>query len=279
MTSSSPSLGQKTSVNKTTGLVLSGGGIAAVGHIPLLATLEDLGIKPDAIAGTSMGAVIAACYGAGMSASDIEEHVRSIAREPAKRTWQFVEVGWASMLTGDLEAEHALQTLLPSGLPETLAEMIIPVMVVATDLLAREPAVFQNENTLKALSASIAIPGIFEPVSWKERIFVDGGVTNNLPVDVLPEADFTIAIDTGAFPSETDKGSLTTIGVLTESLRIMMQTTTRVRLSQHKNIVLLQPPSRAIGALDLHRIEEALDNAHKFKDEMKRRLQEALDVS
>lgn len=266
-------------IGKSVVLALSGGGVAAVGHIPVLAVLEEFGVRPDVISGTSMGAVIAACFGAGMSAGDLEEYVRSVAREPAKRSLRFLDTGWNSVLTGALDAEHVLGSLLPIELPETLSKMNTSVKIVATDLQAREPVVFQSENTLKALSASIAIPGVFKPVIWDGRIFVDGGVTNNLPVDVLPSADITIAVDTGSFPAKVDQNSLSTLNVLTDSIRIMMQTMTQVRLNQTKNLVLLKPATRAIRALDLHRMEEALDSVNKEKDKFRRQLHEALDIA
>ncbi len=257
-------------------LALSGGGIAAMGHIVVLQAMEELGLKPDAIAGTSMGAAIGVCHGAGMSGAEIEDHVRAVARNRGARFRRFLTTGWTGLPKGTLDPEHLLRTILPEGLPETLAELPLPVTVVATDFRAREPVAFRKEDTLKALAASIAVPGLFRPVHWNGRDYVDGGICNNLPVDVLPESAATIAADVGMRSGRGERPLPSTIGMVTEAVRIMMHSMTRSRLALRENVTLIQPSLRVVGVLEVHRIEEVLDQAHDEMDDLKRQLETIL---
>ena len=265
--------GTQASKSPSLTVALSGGGVAGLGHIPVLAALDELELKPTAIAGTSMGAIIAACYASGLSASDIEAHVRSIVSSPIAHTWRYLSSGWQGLLKGSIQPEFVIDTVIPDTLPETLADLTVPTTIVATDFHLREPVLFRDENLRKALAASIAIPGVFQPLSWNGRVLVDGGVCNNLPMDVLPESDFTLAVDVASEPMSEESSVPGTLTAVTSSVRIMLWSMAKLQLQQRDNVILVQPESRLLGPLDLNRIEEAIELSRPQTELVKSRLE------
>jgi len=253
-------------------VALGGGGVAALGHIPVLAALDEMGLKPTAIAGSSMGAVIAACYGAGMTAAEIEEHARTIFSSPIAYARRYLTSGWQGLLTGTIEPEFFIDTVAPDTLPTTLGGMCIPTTVVATDIHQRESVLFKEEDLRKSLAASIAIPGVFRPLSWHGRVLVDGGVSNNLPVDVLPDSDFTLAVDVSSEPLTGGSEVPGALNAVTSSIRIMLWAITQSKLRQRDNVIFVQPESRVLGPLDLSRIVDAIDMSKPQTELVKRHL-------
>ena len=258
-------------------VALSGGGVAGLGHIPVLAALDELGVVPDAISGASMGAVIATCYASGMSAEAIEDHTLSITASPLSHTWKFFSSGWRDLMSATIPPEKVIDTIAPYNLPATLGEMAIPVTVVATDFNRREPVYFTTENTRKSLAASIAIPGVFSPFKWHNKLLIDGGVINNLPVDALPPSDYTLAVDVASEPPCTD-ASLTpgTFHNVTSSVRMMVSALSAEKLKARQNVILVQPDSRSLGPLELNKIEEAIRLSKPEKDKVKKRLEQLM---
>jgi len=256
----------------TVTVALSGGGVAGLGHVPVLAALDELHIKPVAIAGSSMGAVVAALYGAGMSALEIEAHVLSIVNSPLAYTRKYISGGWQGLLTGDIKPEVVIDTIVPPLLPESLQDMLIPITVVATDFHRREQVLFRHENTRLALAASIAIPGVFNPLEWDGRVLVDGGVTNNLPVDVLPPSDITLAVDVASEPLAEDNDVPGAIEAVTSSVRIMLRTMTEAKVKLRENVILVQPESRKLSPLDLTKIDDAIEMSRPQTEQVKQQL-------
>jgi len=257
-------------------IALSGGGVAGLGHIPILSALDELGVVPSAIAGTSMGAIVAACYGSGMSSRELEEYVLSITSSPVSHTRKFLTKGWRSLMTAAIDPASVVDTILPESIPKYLKDTNIPTYIIATDFHARESVVFHTEDTRKSLAASIAIPGVFKPFIWDNRVLVDGGVINNLPVDVLPASTHTLAVDVASEPAQNSNDSPGPIDSLVSSMRMLVSEGSRLRLEQRPNLLLVQPASRSVGPLDLHRIEEAISISKVQADELKRQLEKII---
>lgn len=265
------------SESPTLTVALSGGGVAGLGHIPVLAALDELGIKPTAISGASMGAVIAASYAAGMSAADIEAHVRAIARSPLAYTRRYLSNDWQGLLSGSVNPLSVVNTIAPDLWPQTMAELKIPTTIVATDFHAREPVFFTHEALRSAVAASIAIPGVFKPLKWNDKVLVDGGVYNNMPVDVLPPSSHTLAVDVASEPASDDNSTPGTVSAITSSVRIMLQALTILQLEKRDNVILIQPESRALSPLDLSRLEDAIDMSRPQTEAVKRQLAPLFD--
>lgn len=214
------------------GLALSGGGARGVAHVGVLQVLEEMGVPVDCVAGTSMGAVVGGFYAAGYSPQQIEEELQAIdwrgvfRGQPARRSLSFrrkeedsrypvgLEAGFKdgkfTIPGGALSAfalEFILQRLtLPIPAVDHFDQFPTPFRAVAADLATGDSVLLAEGDLALALRASMSIAGIYPPVEIDGRRLVDGGVVNNLPVDVVRAmgADVVIAVDVGAplSPSE-----------------------------------------------------------------------------
>ena len=159
---------------KTFALALGGGGARGLAHIPVLEALDDMGLKPTAIAGTSIGALIGAAYAAGMDGKHIRRHViaaahnrtETMGRLMAARAGTLASVfskGWSQAT--QMDAEKFCAQFLPQEIPADFSALEIPLTVIATDLHRRQEAALTSGPLYPALAASMAIPGLFRPVA------------------------------------------------------------------------------------------------------------------
>jgi len=174
------------------GLALGSGGARGWAHLGVLRRLNELGVSPHCVAGTSAGAIVAALY-----ASDGLKTMEDLA---GNMDWKqvahlFLEVNFprAGLLTG----KHVMRLLRSVIDVRAISSLRIPFAAVATDLMTEKEVVFQSGNLFEAIRASIGIPGIFTPAHLNGRYLVDGGLVNPLPVSVCRAmgADFVIAVD------------------------------------------------------------------------------------
>jgi len=209
------------------GLVLSGGGARGAAHVGVLKVLEQQRIVIDAVAGTSMGAVIGGLYASGLSAGEIEallesEQWRDAFREPAPRdSLSFrrktedqnflvkfplgLKGGSFRLPKGLVSGQRVNQLLRRHTFDvagrESFDQLPIPFRAVATDLETGEAVVLERGDLVDAIRASLAAPGVFAPIEIDGRLLVDGGLANNLPIDVAQQmgVDVLIVVDVG-FP-------------------------------------------------------------------------------
>jgi NTE family protein len=169
------------------GLALSGGGARGFAHVGTLRVLERHDVPVDVIAGTSMGAVIGAFAAAGYGSDDIHAVIRSIS-------WR--DVADLSLQAGIFKGDR-LAALLADLLPPRFEDLERPLAVTCTDLEHGQSVVITGGDLISAVRASASFPGAFEPVVIDGRALADGGICNNLPVDVLAlmRASVTIASD------------------------------------------------------------------------------------
>ncbi|MDM3870551.1 patatin-like phospholipase family protein [Porticoccus sp. W117] len=270
-----------------TGIALGGGGVRGLAHILALETLDKCGIKPAAIAGASMGAIIGALYASGLSGEDIHAGVnRHIIRKGddlknilAKKTDL---LKWLKLATptlrrgGFLNADGALHYLLDLIEVRTFEELKIPLTVVATDYWSGEVVEFRSGELLPALKASMAIPGVFPPVEIDGRVLVDGGIANNLPYDLLPpECDCTVAVDVA--PTRVPQEKEAVPGLLDAVLGtfdILLENADRQRLAKSPPSVYLKPKIVGVRTLDFDMIEEVFEQAAPAMAEFEDKLQQ-----
>ncbi len=258
-------------------VALSGGGAAGLGHIPVLEALDELGVTPVAMAGSSMGAVVSVCYASGLSGVALRAHVLEALDEPLRPLWRHVKdaVGRLRNPFTEMDGEAALKLALPDKVPERLEALSIPTSVVATDYHARRAHVFRDGRILPILGASVSIPGVFDPVSYGGRLYVDGGVSNNLPLDVLPTG-VCLAVDVASEPPDESEGVPSTMALVAGSMRVMMRALLDAKLEACPPAVFVQPDSRSYGALEFGKAREIMDAADPIKEEVKRKVAQAL---
>ena len=174
-------------------VAFGGGGARGLAHIHVIEALDELGIRPTAIAGSSIGAIMGAGMAAGMTGKDIHAYAHSVLSrraEVASRMWrarpgsigEMVEGGFR---VGQFNIERILKAFLPDAIPEDFAELKIPLKVTATDFFGHGLAVIESGDLYSALAASAAIPAVFRPVSRDGRLLIDGGIYNPVPFDLI----------------------------------------------------------------------------------------------
>jgi NTE family protein len=175
------------------GLVLGGGGARGYAHIGVLKALEERGVKPVAIAACSMGGIVGALHGTGLSADQIYAQAREF------RLTELLDVGASEALNRGRRLERTIARYLPA----TFEELTVPLKITACDIQQGVQVVFDAGDLRAAVRASIALPGVFPPARVEGRILLDGGLVNNLPVDIIRAMTQrpVIAIDVASPPN------------------------------------------------------------------------------
>lgn len=189
--------------HKDIALVLSGGAARGLAHVGVIQELEAQGFHIKSITGTSMGALIGAFY----AMNKLDEFVYWIK---GMNRYSFIRLMDFSFRGGFLKGEKVLN-ILQSKIPGMrIEDFSIPYRCVATDIITQKSVTFDSGDIYKAIRASIAIPTIFTPVFSEDRILVDGGVLNNIPVDLAIKtapSDIVVAVDVNArVPLNHDNG-------------------------------------------------------------------------
>lgn len=265
-------------------LALGGGGARGLAHILILEALDELGIRPRAIAGTSIGAVMGAAYAAGMSAAEIRAHCTDLFQKRTELVkhilsrWdgRLAEI-WGSVAPPIAAADRLLKALMPHGLPETIEELKIPLTIVATDFYAQDQQIITRGPLIAALTASCALPTLMRPVEIDGRLLVDGGFVNPLPFDLLTgTAEIIAAIDVSAGAQESRGKSPSFIETLIGSMQITLRSIIQEKLRAGAPDILIRPNVGAYRVLDFFKAEEILTGCADSKDSFKRALEARL---
>lgn len=269
------------------GLALGGGGARGLAHIHVLAALDDLGLKPARIAGSSIGAIVGAGYASGMSARAIEAFALEsfgTLRLIAGRIWATRPPSVAEFLAdgglrlGQLNAERVLAAFLPGELAASFEDLAIPLTVMATDFYARRELGIETGVLASALAASAALPAIFRPVRREGLVLVDGGIYNPLPFDRLTgQTGLVIAVDVNGGP-EGDGGRLPTpMEAMVGASQLMQHSIIETRLRIAPPDLLFRPPVSHYKVLDFRRARIILEETAGLREEVKRTLGRRLD--
>ncbi|AXK71777.1 patatin [Lysobacter sp. TY2-98] len=270
------------------GLVLGGGGARGIAHVSVLRRLEELHIPIDCIAGTSMGSLVGGLYASGMSASDIEHLVRStdwptmfdddVARP--QRTFRRKQDDRDGLTTfgvgigtkglriapGLVQGERILallerQTLPVSGIHD-FDKLPIPFRAVATDVNTGEAVVLDHGSLAMAMRASMSLPAIFHPVEIDGHLLLDGGLVDQVPVDVARDmgADIVIAVDVGT-PLEKLGNDASALQVLSQMSGMMTTANTRRSLATlgPRDVLITPQLGTRVATGDFNKAIEALD--------------------
>lgn len=243
------------------GLVLGGGGARGLAHIGVWRVLEEAGIKPTVLAGTSMGGLVGAFIAAGYSGAELEKISASVS-------WRRL-VDWRPG-TGLIRVS-AFESWLSQHLPATFEELPLPLAVTATDVLTGRGVYLSRGNLLTALRATIAYPGALEPVPLDEMLLSDGGVLNQVPVDaaLFLGVRKVLAVDVTA-PSPLElhgrrvllwrrEAHLGPVQALRRAVEIMQAQLTDARLSLYRPDILLRPVLGDVDLQNFNRSAQAIE--------------------
>jgi len=274
-------------MTKSFALALGGGGARGLAHIAVLEALDDMGQKPAAIAGTSIGALIAAAYAAGMSGREIRRFVITLAHDRAEvfrrliatRAGTFANLfnlGFGSATLVD--AEKFCQQFLPDKVPEDFGELEIPLTIIATDLYRRQQAVFSCGPLKPALAASIALPTVMRPVVVAGRVLIDGGATNPLPFEELRGcADIVLAVDISGAPTDERRDIPNPWECLLATVLVMANAITAEKVKHAAPDLIVRPNVGAFRALDFLQASAIVRAAESVKAELKEKVTALLE--
>ncbi|WP_152221785.1 patatin-like phospholipase family protein [Pseudomonas sp. SCB32] len=274
------------------GLVLSGGAARGLAHIGVLKALDEQGIHVDAIAGTSMGAVIGGLYAAGYTPKELEKLALSLDWQQAlsdspprvdmpfrrkqddrdflvKQKLSFRDDGTLGLPLGAIQGQN-LSMLLESLLVHTsdtrdFDKLAIPFRAVATDIATGEKVVFSKGHLPQAIRASMSIPAVFAPVEVDGKLLVDGGMVDNIPVDVARQmgVDVVIVVDIGN-PLLDRKQLTTVVDMLNQSVTLMTRKNSEAQLATlTASDVLIQPPLSGYSSADFGKVPQLIDAGYR----------------
>ena len=288
------------------GLVLGGGGARGAAHIGVLKELERLRIPVDAIAGTSMGAIVGGLYATGMSAAELEQLVGSVdwagalTDEADRKDLSFRRKQDDAQVPIDFELGiRDSELVLPTGVVQgqkldmllrelTMSaanindfdQLPIPFRAIASDIERGEIWVMDMGDLAQSIRASMSVPGVFAPVRIGDRLLVDGGLVGNLPIEVMQEmgVDIIIAVDV-EFPLYTSEELGSALAVSEQMLTILIRRETLREIDRlGERDVLIRPELGVFASTNFGEILDTIEPGQAAVQEHADRLQDiALD--
>ena len=268
------------------GVALGGGSARGLTHIPYLEAMDELGIRPSVIAGTSIGALIGAGWANGMTGRELREHSFSVlgtVRIIVSRLWgaqvrnlgNFFQAGF----NVQLDARRVVDAFLPDNFPLQFRDLGTPFYVVATDYQSWHQVVFSDGLLRDAIAGSIAIPTLFKPVEFANHLLVDGCVVNPLPLDQAADSDILVAIDVNGDPSEQiTRTNFGAVDVWFGAAQIMMHSLTAHMMAAYPPDVYVRPHVMPFGAHEFWRVREIIAHVEHDKDNFKRALERKIEA-
>jgi len=233
------------------GLALGGGAARGFAHIGVLQVLEEEGIKPTLVVGTSAGSVVAAFYASGKTAAQLQWLADTMDES------QFTD--WANPFTGrGMLRGEALGKYVNSQLNGMkIEDMKMPLGIVATDLRTGDGILFRRGDVATAVRASSAVPSVFEPVRIGGKDYVDGGLVSPVPVRYAREmgADVVLAIDISSRPEDAKTSDV--LKVLLQTFSIMGKSISQLELAQAD--VVVRPALPDVGSAEFSARKKSIE--------------------
>jgi NTE family protein len=267
-------------------LVLGAGGARGLSHIPVLEALDELGVRPALIVGCSMGAIVGAAYAAGLSGRELREHVAATFRDRARVIARLLDarIGKFTDLMRGLgnpvliDGERMLDLFWPEAVPNRFEELKTPFAALATDYHLHCEVSLASGPLTPAVAASLAIPGLIRPVVIEGRVLIDGGAINPLPYDrLLAPGRIVMAVDTSAPATISETRIPEPLEAMLGVSQILMRTIVQRMIERQPPDILIRAGVDGIGGLDFFKAQAILDASEPIKDEVKRRLSQALE--
>lgn len=233
------------------GLALGGGGAKGFAHLGILQVLSEAGIEFDVVAGTSIGALIGAVYVSG-NLDSLEKFATNIAMTDLpfmlKPTWP---------RGGLLSATYVEELVDKFVQVEDIEDLKKPFAAVSVDLNKAQVITFSKGDLKRAIRASTSIPGVFKPVYYEDKILVDGGILESVPLDAVRNlgADFIVAVDLLSDLSGNqnfDHGKPSIIEIVQRSSIVAQRKITEYKFKENPPDVVISPPLSEVGVMDFH---------------------------
>lgn len=224
------------------GLVLGGGAARGFAHIGVIQVLEEAGVRPSLVVGTSAGSVVAALYASGQNGLQLQ-HVADTMEEATFADWT-LPIFSRGMLRGEALARYVSAQV--NG--RLIENMPLPLGIVATDLNTGQGVLFQRGDTATAVRASSAVPALFQPVNILGREYVDGGLVSPVPVRYARQmgAELIIAVDISSAPEGSPASDA--LQILLKTFSIMSKSINHLELLDAD--VVVRPALDGVGSSD-----------------------------
>ena len=233
------------------GLALGGGAARGFAHVGVIQVLEEAGLKPDFVVGTSAGSLVAAFYASGKNGAQLQQ-LSETMDEATITDWTIPLIG-RGMMRGDALARYVNSK---TG-NQKIEDLPMSLGVVATDLQTGQGVLFQRGDLGTAVRASSSVPSVFEPVKIGTREFVDGGLVSPVPVRFARQmgAEFVLAVDISSTPETAKTGDM--FQILMQTFTIMGKSINNFELREAD--VVVRPSLGAIGAAEFSARRKSID--------------------
>jgi len=268
---------------KKIGITFGAGGARGISHLLMIEALEELGIKPSIISGSSFGAIVGAFYAAGFTSKEMRDILDQLINPKRDSVFDFLlKSDIAKLLTmfdpqfiksGFIKGEK-FQRFMESNLKVSkFEELSVPLRIVATDYWKKEEVVFDKGELIEPIKASYSLPGLFTPVKIKNRVLIDGGAVNPLPFDLIRNyCDITIAIDVTAVVAQSETGIPPTFDSVFTTYQTMQNSIIRERLKFLKPDIYIKPEIYDVRVFDFVKADSIFKQAKPAKKELKKQL-------
>ena len=272
---------------KKIGLALSAGGARGLSHIVILEAFEELGIKPHLISGSSIGAVVATGYASGMTANEMKDSVREIIlRKNHKSKDLFKGIDMLKLLNlvdltvnsgGLIKGNKFINFIEQKIKKKNFEDLNIPIKIIATEYWNKKEVIFDSGELMPSVKASYSLPALFTPVKIDKGLYLDGGLVNPLPYDILlKECDIVVGIDVLAKNSVNGNNAPSSLDTLFSSFQIMQNSILKEKLNSSAPDILIKADIKGVRLFEFNKAEDIWEQALKYKDELKSLLSQNL---
>lgn len=269
----------------TVAIAFGGGGARGYAHIHIVEVLNELGIKPVAISGASIGAIMGSCMAAGMSGLEMRDYTLTMVSKRAEllsRFWAASRGGMSEAFEngfriGQFNIERILKAFLPERIPATFEDLSIPMAIVATDYYGHRQIFFEDGDLISAIGASAALPAVFKPVRRDGAFCIDGGIVNPVPYDhLVGKADIVIGIDVVGAPLGHPDTAPSAVDSLYGASQLMMQSLIQHQLMVRAPDIFIRPPVSEFRVMDFLKAKRIIEESASVRDDFKYKLDAAM---
>jgi NTE family protein len=252
------------------GLALGGGAARGFAHVGVIQVLEEAGLRPDLVVGTSAGSLVAALYASGRTGAQLQEVAQGM-EEAAFTDWT-LPIFSRGMLRGEALARYVNAQVRG----KLIEQMPLPLGIVATDLNSGQGVLFQRGDTGTAVRASSAVPALFLPVKIGSHEYVDGGLVSPVPVRYARQmgAELVVAVDISSAPEGNPAGD--TLQILLQTFAIMGKSINGYELREADLVV--RPALAGVGGADFTARRRAIEAGRAAMQRMLPQLKAAMEA-
>lgn len=267
----------------TIGIAFGAGGARGIAHLLMIEALEELGLKPSIISGSSIGAVVGAFYAAGFTSKEMREILNQLVNPKSDSVFDFLLKSDIVKLftmfdpqfikSGFIKGEKFQKYMETHLKVSKFEELKVPLKIVATDYWKKEEVVFEKGELIQPIKASYSMPGLFTPVKIKNRILIDGGTVNPLPFDLIKNlCDITIAIDVTAVKVQSHNDIPPTFDSVFTTYQTMQNSIIKERLKFLQPDIYIKPEIYDVRVFDFAKVDSIFEQAKPAKEELKKQL-------